>query len=94
MPAGIGAELTHDLERALDYPADRAAPAGMDCGDDAVVGVAQDDRRAVRGQNTQHQAGALGDEGVALGTLCGGIGLVGGDRLGGVDLPGRGQLLI
>ena len=49
-------------------PADRAAPAGMGGADHAGLGVGEQDRRAVGGDDAERDAGAVGHHGVGART--------------------------
>ena len=57
----------HLRHRRLDHPAQRALPAGMGGGDHARLAVGEQDRRAVGGEDSEHEARPVGDHRVGLG---------------------------
>src|SRR5262245_5089507 len=48
---------------------ERAAPAGVDCGDGAFFGVDEEDRDAICGLNAEEKAGSFGERGVSFAGL-------------------------
>ena len=63
------AERQHRRDRLVGDPRHRAAPAGVGGGDHARLGVGEQDRGAVGGDDAEDQPGRGGDERVGVGAL-------------------------
>jgi hypothetical protein len=62
-----------ELANGFDgYTGEGAAPAGVDSGDGAFLGIDEEDGNAVGGLDAEEEAGATGDRGVAFAGLAGG----------------------
>ena len=55
--ARVGAQGLHGRDGGVDHAAQRALPAGVGGADDAGLGIGQQDRRAVGGQDAADHAG-------------------------------------
>ena len=88
--AGAASEQAiHRLGSAHGDTEESSAPAGVDRGDGAPLGVGQQNREAVRGANADPDAGAAGNERVALSDAA--RPSVRAHRNGGMDLVERRQ---
>ena len=56
----------HGLDRRLDHPGERAAPAGMGGADHAGVRIRQQHRRAVGREHAERDAGTVGNQRIGL----------------------------
>jgi len=69
----LGFELHLQLADSLDDDAlERAAPASVNGGDGALVGIDEENGNAIGGLDAQEEAGAAGDGGIAAAGLGGG----------------------
>ena len=69
-----GAQRPHGGDGRLQHARHRAAPAGMGGADHPGLGVAEQHRRAVGGDDAQGDAGPVGHHGVGAGAFAGGPG--------------------
>ena len=81
-----GAARLHRRDRRAEHAVERAAPAGMRGTDDPGLGIGEQHRRAIRGQDAERHPGGGGDQRIARPTL--GAGRIEHDRLGAVRLAG------
>ena len=91
--ARLGFEMHLQLADGFDDDApEGTAPAGMNGGDGALLGIDEENRNAVGGLDAQEEAGAVGDGGIALA----GLGRRGVDQMDdiGMDLLQRNELEI
>src|SRR5580700_5241568 len=65
--AALGAQPLHGIDRGLDDPRKRAAPAGMGGADDAGPRLGEEDRSAIRGADADGERPHARDDGVGAG---------------------------
>ena len=85
-------QLLHRLNRRIGDSGERPAPPGVRRSDHAGVGVGEQHRRAIGGEDAQRQPRNIGRHRIGLRSLADLPRLRDGDRLAAVDLIKRQQL--